>query len=534
MLKPRLDQNWLDKGIAYVAPTWAKSRAVSRIALSAMGGYNGARTDTARTSNWSTQAGSPTTDAVRDLPHLRARSRDQMRNAPVAVGALNTNVSHTIGTGLAFSAQIDHIALGIDKADAEAWSADATRRFGAWCYSKHSSLDQKTNFFQSQELTYRSWHESGDVFVLTPEVPMAGKVRLALQIIEGDYVCNPGSAADTAELIAGVKVETATGRALGFHFADKHPGEWPSPKQWQYRPALGSTTQRRNVLHIFKPLRPGQVRGMPWIAPIIEPLKQLQRWSDAELNAAVTSSIFSVFIKMDPEAFGSIFDDDGQQAIVQNASKWSGEMQDGQAINLLPGESIETPNIGRPNPAFDPFWTAMVRQMGMALEMPYEVLVMHFQSSYSAARAALLMGWKFFRTRRDFFVAEFCAPVYELWLLTEIAQGRINAPGFLAGDLDVRAAWCAGTWTGDGPGSIDPAKEVQAARGRVELGISTLDAESVLHDGIPWAQKHQQRKRELDQQRADDVPIAWPANQSMPQQNTKPEAPNASSQDVLA
>jgi NAD(P)-dependent dehydrogenase (short-subunit alcohol dehydrogenase family) len=246
----------------------------------------------------------------------------------------------------------------------------------------------------------------------------------------------------------------------------------------------------------------------------MEPLKQLGRWSDAELNAAVVSGLMATFIKMDPEAFDSLYDEDAQGAIIDSASKWSGEMESGKAINLMPGESIESPTPGRPNPAFDPFWTAMVRQIGMALEMPFEVLVMHFQSSYSAARAALLMAWKAFRAKRDLLAKTLCQPVFELWLADEVAQGRINAPGFFADDI-TRAAWCAAIWTGDGPGSIDPAKEVTAAKMRVELGISTKQAESIAHDGVDWAQKHEQRVKEINAEKADGIYIA-PAGSPVP------------------
>src|SRR4051812_42048548 len=64
------------------------------------GGYTGARIDRAQLSRWWPYAGSPRADIIRDLPTLRARSRDQMRNAPVALGALNTAVNHVVGTGL--------------------------------------------------------------------------------------------------------------------------------------------------------------------------------------------------------------------------------------------------------------------------------------------------------------------------------------------------------------------------------------------------------------------------------------------------
>jgi capsid protein len=212
----------------------------------------------------------------------------------------------------------------------------------------------------------------------------------------------------------------------------------------------------------------------------------------------------SVFIKMDPDAFAELFDEDAQDALVEKAAGWSGEMESGKAVNLLPGEEVQSPTPGRPNPAFDPFWTAVVRQIGMALGMPFEVLVMHFQSSYSAARAALLMAWKEWRGRRDFLAKALCQPVYELWLADEVAEGRINAPGFLA-DPVVRAAWCGAEWTGDGPGTIDPEKEVNAAAKRVELNISTKDAESLQYDGVPWIVKHRQRVREQQAERKDGL-----------------------------
>jgi capsid protein len=229
---------------------------------------------------------------------------------------------------------------------------------------------------------------------------------------------------------------------------------------------------------------------------------------------------------MDPDAFDNLYDEDAQGAIIQSASKWSGEIDSGKAINLLPGESIESPAPGRPNPEFDPFWTACVRQIGMALEMPFEVLVMHFQSSYSAARAALLMAWKAFRSKRDFLAKSMCQPVLELWLADEVAEGRIQCPGYFTDDV-TRAAWAAAIWTGDGPGSIDPAKEVAAAAARVALGISTKQAESILHDGVDWEQKHEQRVKETNAEKRDGIytpPPGSPAQAPQASASTNPDA----------
>jgi lambda family phage portal protein len=518
---PFNQQNLLDKAIAYVAPKLAQQRMVARAALALGGGYTGARVDLATLNRWSPTAGSANADTIRDLPTLRSRSRDQMRNAPVALGALNTMVSNVVGTGLSYTPAIDKGFLGLADDDADAWAADTKRRFDLWAVSPDCDVGRRLNFYGQQELGFRSMLESGDSFCVTPRVARSGQApRLALQLIEADRVCNPNKAADTDKLIAGIEIDPDTGEAIACHFAKKHPGDphGSAGNTWTREPMRGAATGRRNVLHLFKPTRPDQVRGVPMIAPILEPLKQLSRWTDAELNAAVVSSLFSVFVKMDPEAFQDMFDDDARGAIIDKASNWSGEMESGKAINLLPGEDIVTTTPGRPNPEFDPFWAAMVRQIGMALELPYEVLVMHFQSSYSASRAALLMAWKAFRSRRDFLVTYFCQPVFELWLADEVAEGRISAPGFFASDL-VRAAWCGSMWTGDGPGSIDPDKEVTAAQKRIDLGISTKEAESVLYDGIPWQVKHEQRVKEINAEKRAGIyfpPAGTPAVAAAP------------------
>lgn len=510
------EQNLLDKAIAYALPGLAVRRQAQRNQLALSGGYSGARFDRAQLSRWLPSAGSPTTDIIRDLPMLRARSRDQMRNAPVALGALNTTVGHVVGTGLTYTPAIDAAFLGLSEAQAEAWQNDTKRRFKAWAETTDCDVARQLDFYGIQELAFRSSLESGDSHVLTPRIARAGRsARLALQLLEADRICNPNRGADTETLIDGVEIAPGTGEVVAYHVARRHPGDHKTANVWDRVTARGDATGRRNVLPIFKPLRPGQVRGVPWIAPILEPLKQLGRWSDAELNAAVVSGLMATFVTMDPDAFDSLYDEDAKGLIIGNASKWSGEMESGKAVNLLPGEGIESPTPGRPNPAFDPFWTAMVRQIGMALEMPFEVLVMHFQSSYSAARAALLMAWKAFRSRRDLLAKMLCQPVLELWMADEVAEGRIHAPGFFASDV-VRAAWCAAIWTGDGPGSIDPAKEVDAAQKRVDLGISTKQAESILHDGVDWEAKHRQRVKEINAEKADGIyfpPAGTPAVQ---------------------
>jgi len=133
------------------------------------------------------------------------------------------------------------------------------------------------------------------------------------------------------------------------------------------------------------------------------------------------------------------------------------------------------------------------------------------------------MGW------RNWLSINLCQPVYELWLADEVAAGRIGAPGFFADPL-VRAAWSGAQWVGDGPGSIDPQKEVDAAEKRIDVGISTLQAESLLHDGVDWETKNRQRAKEVRARKEaglDPEPVPGPprTEPSAPQQTDDPADP---------
>jgi lambda family phage portal protein len=497
-------QNLLDKAIAYVAPRVAARRLQARQVLALAGGYTGARFDRSALAAWRTSGGSPDSDVIPDLPALRARSRDLERNAPVAAGIVNNTVTHVVGTGLSCNPQIDAGFLGLTEDAADAWQLDTRRRFKTWFESPDCDLGRRLNGYGLQDLALRTTLASGDAFCLTPRVARAGRgARLALQLLEADRCSNPDGKTDTDDLTDGIECSATTGEAVGYHFSSHHPGDKRrAARKWTRIAARGDSTGRRNVLHLYKMLRPGLRRGVPILAPVIEPLKQLTRYTDAELNAAVVSGLFAIFFKMDPDAFNDMFDDEGQAAYVNRASQWSGEIESGKAVNLLPGEEPVSVNPARPNAQFDPFVQSCIRQIGMAIGIPYEVLVMHYQSSYSAARGALLMAWRFFMGWRDWLATNFCQPVYELWLADEVAEGRIAAPGFFADDV-VRHAWCGAQWVGDGPGSIDPAKEVAAAKERVDLEISTLQAESILHDGVDWETKHRQRVKEINAQSRD-------------------------------
>lgn len=493
----------VDRAIQSAFPEWGARRLQARVGhalVAQMGGYNGASTGRRSLSGWQPAPADVDADTLRDLPTLRSRSSDLVRNAPVAGGAVNTTVTKVVGSGLSLQATPDAAFLRLTPDRADQWQQDTERKFSAWWESCDCDITRTQTGYGLTDLVLRAECERGDVFALLTRAPWArGPVRLAVQVIEADRVCNTDRKTDDAGLVAGVEMD-AGGAPTHYHVASGNPysrsgAAGRSKLTWIRVPAFGSATGRRNMLHVFQRKRPGQTRGVPMLAPVIEPLKQLERYTEAELMAAVVSGMFTVFIESEGGATIAPSALTNSTTAAPAAGSWDGKLGNGLVVELNRGESVSSANPGRPNSEFDPFVTAIIRQVGLLLEIPYEVLVKHYSSSYSAARAALLDAWAYFRVRRDRLAQQFCQPVYEAWMDEAVSAGHISAPGYFADPL-VRRAWLGAEWTGDGPGAIDPLKEVQAAKLRVELPVSTREAESLLHDGRRLRPKLRQLARE--------------------------------------
>lgn len=497
-LKQASGGNLLDRAINAVAPVWGAKRQQARMFMALAGGYTGGARSRRQTREWSyTHAGSADSDALVDLPELRDRSRDLIRNEPLACGALAGTVTSVVGTGLALQSRIDREALGMSEEQAEAWQKNAEREWRLLTDSTAIDATRTHDFYGLQGLVFRSALESGDVLGTTPMRKIPGQpYELCLQIFEADQCSNPDGKIDSNELAGGVQLDR-WGAPAGYWLADIHPGAINRGRRtWKYYKAFGERTGRRQVIHLYDKLRPGMTRGVPWLSPVIETLKMLGRYTEAELMAAVISGMFTVFIEserggLDPNDAGSIAAETGATASDKDVKMGSGAI-----VDLAKGEKVQFANPMRPNPAFDGFVMALCRFIGLALELPYEVLIKHFTASYSASRGALLEAWKFYYKRRAWLAQGFCEPVYELFMDEAVAKGRIAAPGYFDDPL-MRRAYLGSVWVGDGPISLDPNKDIEAATKRMEACVTTLQKESALHDGGDWKANIEQRGREL-------------------------------------
>lgn len=486
----KVEENALDRAIRWAAPGMANRRLVQRAAFAVAGGYTGGRRDKRSLSSWAPLGNSADADLLPDLPTLRERSRDLARNEPLATGALNTATTHVVGTGLMLKSRVRADVLGWTPEQAARWQAITEAE---WClHADSTDIDaaRTQNFYGLQELAFRSVLENGDAFAILPFLRgRSSPYQVAVQLIEADRVCNRDKVADKPQLSGGVELD-ANGAPVRYHVMTQHPGDRMVLKpEWKLYDAFGNRTGRRNVLHLYRKLRIGQTRGAPYFAPVIEAFKQIGRYSEAEIFAAVATAMFAIETKTEDRSGISPLESavTGQTpgtgaADAPKGDGWDGSLTPGLTVDLGLNETLKGFNPNRPNANFDPFVQAVLRQVGVALEIPFELLIKHFTASYSAARAALLEMWRFVRVRRAWLADAFCSPVYAAWMEEAVALGRIQAPGFFDDPL-LRAAYLGCSWHGDGPGSINPRDEATAAKTRLEINLTTLDEEIAEYSG---------------------------------------------------
>jgi lambda family phage portal protein len=502
-----IEPTMVDRVVNYFNPVAGRNRLQARLQMAMVGGYTGARRDRKQTQNWATTQTDADSVIIPDLPTLRDRARDLERNAPLACGAIATKTTCVVGTGLKPRAAIDRDVLtGLDDEQADAWERAAMREFQLATADDNWDVENHHNFLASQDLVFRSVLSSGDILVNLPRIKRPGNpYSLRANFIEADRVCNENFAGDSASLVAGVEKD-ANGAPLAYHVARFHPGNrLASKREWSKLKAFDSQG-RPLCLHIYRKRRPGQTRGVPDLAPVVEMLKSFADYTDSELHAAVVSSLFTVFVKSrNPE---DIFVD--QATKDQRIDTGDMKLGSGSVIGLYPDEDITLANPNRPNTGAGVFLEAMAEQIGVALELPKELLVKHFTASYSAAQAALLEAWRFFLTARAWLAQKYCQPIWDAVITDAIAMGRLPAPGFFS-DPIIRRAYLGCEWAGDAKGHIKETEAVTAASARVEGGFSTLAEETTKLTGGDWERNHRQQVKEKKARDRDGLTPVAPA-----------------------
>ena len=454
-----------------------------------------------RRRTWAREYHSESGSAKRDIEEnrklLRERSRDLVMNAPLAAGAVKSSRTSCIGPGLVPKPKIDYEFLGLSQEEANSLQGLIKKEFAVWAESTLCDNNDQNNFYELQQIAFIDWLKNGEEFVLIkydkplPYMPY----QLRIKLVEADRVCTEGSldgeydgfdrkGKDGNTIVNGVEIDKS-GKAVAYHIASRFPGEYGINKlEWKRVEKRGKKTGNPNILHIFNAERADQYRGVPFLAPVVEAIKQLTRYAEAEIMAALVNSLFTIFITTETGNDMGGFSGDGEEGSDDGELPGNGEgteddeikVGSGNVAFLKDGEKVQAVESTHPSGNYDAFVNSIAVQIGAALEIAPEVLLKKFSSNFSASKGALNETWKSFKMYRKWFVDDFCQEIYGLWFNEAVSKGRINAPGYF-NNLLIRKAYTNATWNGPAQGHLNPMQEVNAAVEKIKNGLSTHEDE---------------------------------------------------------
>jgi hypothetical protein len=167
--------NLLDRLVGYISPEQGLKRLQAGQRLATVNAWLGASKRKKSLKNWRTSKGDADTDLQCDLLTLRERSRDLTRNNPLALGAINTNVTNVIGSGLRLHSHIDRDVLRLNDEKADRFELIVEREWSLWAESTDCDIARTLTFSALQSLVFRSVLENGDAFALLTWRKLTGR-----------------------------------------------------------------------------------------------------------------------------------------------------------------------------------------------------------------------------------------------------------------------------------------------------------------------------------------------------------------------
>lgn len=445
--------------------------------------------------NWNISPNSPDEDINDNLEDLRGKSRHLYMNNTIAGAALKKYKTRVVGQGLVPKPMINYQHIGISREESKKIEKIIKSRFDAWANSNNSDASRMLSFYEQQALIVLSWVMNGDAFAIPLRKKREGvSIDLCIQLLEADRVSSPFNVnGDLTQ--AGIEYDK-NGQLEAYHILSHYPNDI-NPYQTKRYPAFNSLG-KRNIYHIFEPERIGQRRGVPILSPIIFALKQLGRYKDAEISAAVVNSMIAMIIESkDKDSVGYAGDYGNADNTLEDDNgprKRSVNVEHSQMIVAGAGETIKEYNTQRPNKQYKEFSEALYTEIGAELEIPKDSLLSDHKASYSAAKASMEEAEKRFECSRKILERRFCQPIYEEFILELIKNGDIDCPNFFNDD-SIRRAFCKCVWVGAGKVSLDPLKEANAVRQRLENYTTTREIEAAGH-GLDFDEIVESRKEE--------------------------------------
>jgi lambda family phage portal protein len=226
---------------------------------------------------WRPMSGGPRRTTAQAHQLITDRARDAVRNNAYAARIVDLWTANAIGTGVT--------TRWADGARARAWAR--------WATSLEVDAEGAQDWAGVQALAFRAVVESGEAlirFVRVRPTPL-NPVGLKLLVLEADLLDTTRTGMNGENRITqGVEV-SPDGAPVAYWLKQDHD-DWPgmiAANKVERVPAS-------DIIHLYRRRRPGQVRDVSWLAPILWMLRDLGSYEAALLRKAEIEACLSVIV----------------------------------------------------------------------------------------------------------------------------------------------------------------------------------------------------------------------------------------------
>lgn len=390
------------------------------------------------------------------------RSRYLCTNNPYAVAAKEQWVASLAGFGIKPSSLIPERET--KKALQALWLA----------WTDEADYDGRLDFYGLQALIAGELFEAGECFVRLRPAPENETVPFRLQVLPTEML--PYNETKTArggnEIKLGIEFD-ANGKRVAYHFYEDHPGDYTTRRR-------SMTTVRipaEEIIHLYRPLRAGQVRGIPQSVASMARLAMLDLYDDAELERKRTTALFAAFVTKpaiedeDEDHPLGIAHPAGPLATASGGDQIS--MESGAIIDLNPGEEIKFSQPADVGTSYDPFQYRTLLQIAAGFGVPYSGMTGDLtRANYGSIRAGELSHRRRVSAYQyNVMVFQLCRPVWRRFLDIATAIGLTPwSPAEYQTDTVTKRAvkWIPPKWEW-----VDPLKDRQAEKLAVDNGFKS-------------------------------------------------------------
>lgn len=407
------------------------------------------------TASWMAGAKAINEELRGDLDRLRARSRDLANNNDYARKFLRMVARNVVGpAGFTFQARVAEPSGAPDRLANNALEV----AFFKWSKRGSAEIGGRMSFADLCRTVATTVARDGEALVLKVRGQVAGNPEgLAYQLIDTHRIAtqmNRAAVSGENAIVMGVEVD-AYQRTVAV---------WVKPD------ATSGSAKRipaDDLIHVFLPERPEQLRGIPWMHAAMLALHDLGEFNRSALLAARRGADTLGFIVSPDGTSAAMADDDaGGEAIKLSAPG---------TYDVLPeGYDIRTPEFAYPNTVYDSFVKTILRRVSSGLDVAYNGLGNDLEGvNYSSIRAGVLEERDQWQTLQAWFIDAFLEPVFDEWFARAMTAGVITMANGSALPVAKADKFRAHEWQGRRWSWVDPMKDIEAARLAIKSGIAS-------------------------------------------------------------